>query len=109
MIKISFKQILVACGTSIATATVVASKIKDLSRANKIKVKITQCKSFEVKGKVNYQKYDLVVSTTKVSGEQVTGEKREINGVPILNGIPYLTGMKKDILDQNILEILKGE
>jgi galactitol-specific phosphotransferase system IIB component len=78
-------------------------------RSNKIKGKITQCKSFEVKGKVNYQKYDLVVSTTKVTGEQTSGEKREINGVPILNGIPYLTGRKKEVLDQEIIDILKEE
>ncbi|WP_455464465.1 PTS sugar transporter subunit IIB [Candidatus Hodarchaeum mangrovi] len=102
------KRILVACGTAIATATVVATKIKDLLRENKIKAEISQCKSFEVKGKVNYQKYDLIVSTTKVSGEVTEGETRTINGVPILNGIPYLTGMKKDILDQDILKILKG-
>ena len=103
------KQILVACGTSIATATVVANKIKELLKANDIRGKITQCKAFEVKGKVNYQKYDLVVSTTPVSGEKKTDQRREINGVPILNGIPYLTGMKKDILDQQIIEVLKEE
>ena len=101
------KKILVACGTSIATATVVATKLKELLKENKIKADISQCKSFEVKGKVNYQKYDLVVSTTKVSGEITEGEKRTIKGVPILNGIPYLTGMKKDILDQDVLHILK--
>ncbi|MHA1971839.1 MAG: PTS sugar transporter subunit IIB [Candidatus Hodarchaeales archaeon] len=101
------KKILVACGTSIATATVVATKIKELLRENKIQASITQCKSFEVKSKVNYQKYDLVVSTTKVSGEKTVNGVRMIKEVPILNGIPYLTGMKKKELDEEVLKYLK--
>jgi len=103
------KKVLVACGTAIATATVVANKIKELCKANGIKVNLTQCKSFEVKPKVNFQKYDLVVSTTKVSGEKIEDGKRIINNVPILNGIPYLSGVNKEKLDQEIINSLKGE
>jgi PTS system galactitol-specific IIB component len=100
--------VLIACGTAIATATVVATKIKELLRANKIRANVTQCKSFEVKSKVNFQKYDLIVSTTKVSGEKTEGDKRTINNVLILNGLPYLTGMNKEKLDQEIIKTLKG-
>ncbi|MFW9777647.1 MAG: PTS sugar transporter subunit IIB [Candidatus Heimdallarchaeota archaeon] len=104
----SIKKVLVACGTAIATATVVASKIKEECKANKIRVDVSQCKSFEVKAKVNYQKYDLVVSSTKVSGETTTEDgKRVINNVPILNAIPYLSGVNKDKLTQDIIAILK--
>ncbi len=105
------KYVLVACGTSIATATVVATKIKELLRKNKIQTQIFQCKSFEVKSKVGSMNYDLIVSTTKVSGEKEVEGKRFIPGkskeVPILNGIPYLTGRNMDELDNQVLDALK--
>jgi len=105
------KYILVACGTSIATATVVATKLSELLKKNKIQIQIFQCKSFEVKSKVNHMNYDLVVSTTKVSGEKDIDDKRVIPGksknVPILNGIPYLTGRNVDELNNQVLEILR--
>ncbi|NHJ01548.1 MAG: PTS galactitol transporter subunit IIB [Candidatus Heimdallarchaeota archaeon] len=103
------KKILVACGTAIATATVVATKVKELCKANKIPADVNQCKSFEVKSKTNFQKYDLIVSSTKVSGETTEDGKRTINGVPILNAIPFLSGMNKEQLEQDILNVLQGE
>ena len=101
------KKVLIACGTAIATATVVATKVKELCKANKIPAAVSQCKSFEVKGKTNFQKYDLIVSSTKVSGEQTIDGVRTINGVPILNAIPFLSGLNKEKLEQEILEVLR--
>ena len=96
------KLVLVACGTTIATATVVASKVKDIMKENKIQGKAVQCKVQEVKSKVNYQKYDLIISTTKVSGEQTIDDKRVVGNdkVQILSGIPFLSGRGMDELKE---------
>jgi len=103
------KLVLVACGTAIATATVVASKVKEIMKENKIPGSVTQCKAFEVKSKVNYQKYDLVISTTKVSGEKTVEGRRVIgnDNVTILGGIPFLSGRGMDELKEEIVKALK--
>lgn len=103
------KLVLVSCGTAIATATVVASKVKDIMKENKIRGKAVQCKVTEVKSKVNYQKYDLIISTTKISGEETIEGKRVVGNdkVQILSGIPFLSGRGMDELKEEIIKILK--
>ena len=44
------KLILVACGTGIATSTVVCKKVEDLIKANGINARVIQCKISEVPG-----------------------------------------------------------
>ncbi|MDK2858646.1 MAG: galactitol system component [Verrucomicrobiota bacterium] len=90
------KRILVACGTAIATSTVVARKIEEELTKRGIDVVITQCKAAEVPSKVDGQ--DLVVTTTFVSG---TGN------VPVIHTVSFLTGigMEQDI--EKIVEYLK--
>ncbi|SIQ26844.1 PTS system, galactitol-specific IIB component [Alkalispirochaeta americana] len=76
------KKILVACGTAIATSTVVARKIEEELGKRNIPVETTQCKAAEVPEKV--QGHDLVVTTTFVSG---TGD------VPVIHSVSFLTGV----------------
>ncbi len=76
------KKILVACGTAIATSTVVARKLEDELKKRGIAVKIDQCKASEVGAKV--AGYDLVVSTTEV------GDTR---GKPLVRTLSFLTGV----------------
>lgn len=76
------KRILVACGTAIATSTVVARKIEEELAKRDIAVETTQCKASEVKSKI--EGHDLVVATTFVSD---TGD------VPVIQTISFLTGI----------------
>ncbi len=76
------KKILVACGTAIATSTVVARKIEEELGKRGIDVETTQCKAAEVPSKV--AGHDLVVTTTFVSG---TGT------VPVIHSVSFLTGV----------------
>ena len=103
------KLVLVACGTAIATATVVASKVKEIMKDNKIRGQAVQCKVTEVKSKVNYQKYDLIISTTKISGEETIEGKRVVGNdkVLILSGIPFLSGRGMNELKEEIIKALK--
>jgi PTS system galactitol-specific IIB component len=87
------KKILVACGTAVATSTVVAKKLEEKLRARGIEVQIDQCKASEVPGKA--AGYDLIVSTTEVT---------DTKGKPIVRTLSFLTGIG---IDADIAKIVK--
>ena len=84
------KVILVACGTAIATSTVVAKAIEEGLAARGIKVITRQCKAAEVPSLAPGA--DLVVTTTPVPTDL---------GVPVIKTLAFLTGVgKEEVLDQ---------
>lgn len=84
------KRILVACGTAIATSTVVAKGIEEAMAERGIKVVTRQCKAAEVKSLANDA--DLIVTTTPVPKDL---------GVPVIQTLAFLTGIgKEEVLDQ---------
>lgn len=91
------KRILVACGNGIATSTVVATKVRQFLEEQGIQAETTQTKLMEVPGKV--QGYDLLVTTGQFEGQ--TGD------VPVVKGMPILTGIGADQTLQEILNYLK--
>lgn len=90
------KKVLVACGTGIATSTVVLNKVKETLTARGMDVIVEQCKASEVPSKA--ANYDLIVTTTQLSG---TGDTPVIRTLSFLTGI----GIEKDL--QTIIEKLK--
>jgi PTS system galactitol-specific IIB component len=90
------KIILVACGTGIATSTVVCKKVEDLIAAHGINARVIQCKIVEVG---NYEdKADLLVTTTISSRDYK---------IPVVKAVNYLTNINPGKVDQEILEALK--
>jgi len=89
------KRILVACGTAIATSTVVAKKLEEKLSARGVAVKIDQCKASEVGSKVGA--YDLVVSTTEVD---------DTKGKPLVRTLSFLTGIGVDADVEKIARLL---
>ncbi len=89
------KKILVACGTAIATSTVVAKKLQEALEKRGLSVKIDQCKASEVESKVHG--YDLVVSTTEVG---------DTKGKPLVRTVSFLTGIGIDADVQKIAKLL---
>ena len=92
------KKILVACGTAIATSTVVAKKLAEKLEALGIAVQIDQCKASEVGARASG--YDLVVSTTEVD---------DAKGKPIVRTLSFLTGVGIEADVQKIAGILRGK
>jgi len=90
------KKILVACGTAIATSTVVAKKLEEKLRARGIAVSIDQCKASEVPSKA--AGYDVIVSTTEVDGTA---------GKPLVRTLSFLTGIGIDADVEKIAGFLK--
>lgn len=89
------KRILVACGTAIATSTVVAKAIEDALRERGIEVVTRQCKASEVPSMV--EGMDLVVTTTPVPTNL---------GVPVIQTLAFLTGIGKEAVIEQIVKTL---
>lgn len=90
------KMILVACGTAVATSTVVAVAIREACQAAGIPVQTRQCKASEVP--MLAADCDLIVTTTPVPQNL---------GKPVIQGLAFLTGIGKAQVLQQIIETLK--
>jgi PTS system galactitol-specific IIB component len=91
------KKVLVACGTAIATSTVVAKKLEEKLKARGIPVAIDQCKASEVGARA--AAYDLIVSTTEVD---------DTRGKPHVRTLSFLTGVGVDADVEKIAKLLGG-
>lgn len=89
------KRILVACGTAIATSTVVAQKLKEMLKERGHDVDIDQCKAVEAPSRAD--NFDLIVATTPVGN---VGDTPVIQTVSFLSGV----GVEKDL--EKIIETL---
>lgn len=89
------KKVLVACGTGIATSTVVTIKIKEALEKNGIAADVQQCKVSELESKIS--NVSLIVTTTSYTNDKI----------PVIRAISFLTGVgiEKDI--EKIVNILK--
>ena len=94
----SKKTILVACGTAIATSTVMSVGIDEALRERGIYAQFRQCKTSEING--HLAGVNLIVTTTSVTGDF---------GVPIIRSLAFLTGIGKDKLIDDIVAILNKE
>lgn len=91
------KRVLVACGTAVATSTVVAIAIEEAMKARGIKVEARQCKATEVPSLA--ADYDLIVSTTPIPPNLPK---------PAIVTLAFLTGVGKAEVIERIAAILKG-
>lgn len=91
------KTVLVSCGTAIATSTVAAKAIEEACKDAGIQVVIKQCKAAEIQGYIN-QGADLIVTTSQMRFDP---------GIPVINGLPFLTGVGRDQVIKEILDALR--
>jgi PTS system galactitol-specific IIB component len=92
------KYVVVACGSGIATSSMVVGQIQSLCQEHQIEVDIHTCTIMELPYAV--EGVDLIVTTSKYKGDL---------GRPIVNGVPLLTGIGKDGTLHEILEVLRAE
>ena len=87
-------RVLVACGSGIATSTVIATRVRELLEDNGYSCKVEQRKITEVEGLA--PDYDIIVSSVPDTVK-----------TPAVFAINYLTGMNKEATDAEILKIVK--
>jgi len=90
------KRILIACGTGIATSTVVAKAIEEALKERGIDVITRQCKAAEVRSLVDQA--DLIVTTTPLPNNL---------GVPVIHTLAFLTGIGKEDAIEQIVKALQ--
>lgn len=96
------KKILVCCGTSMITSSVVIKKLQPALDRENIQARFNQCKYSDVPVQVSRDRPDVIIPTGKLS-DSVTG------GVPVVEGSSFLTGVNLNQTIEKIIEILKKE
>lgn len=92
------RKVIVACGGAVATSTMAAEEIKDLCAENGITVEIVQCRVNEIETYMDG--VDLICTTAKVD--------RAFGDIPVVHGMPFVSGVGIEALQAKILTILKG-
>ena len=90
------KIVLVACGTAVATSTVVAQAIEEAMKERGINISIRQCKATEIPSLID--DVDLVVSTTPVPPNL---------NKPVIITLAFLTGIGRAEVIEKIAAHLK--
>lgn len=92
------KKIIVACGAGIATSTVVIQKLKaEFEKRNLIKeITFMQCTVAELIRKI--EGYDMIITTSQFS--------KDVD-IPVISGLPFITGLGKDKLMDEIISRLE--
>ncbi len=89
------KKIIVACGGAVATSTVAAEAVRALCRDNGIDAEVQQMRIVEIESSL--EGVDLVITTMRIKPTFDT---------PYVNGMCFLTGIKREATEAKILEIL---
>jgi galactitol PTS system EIIB component len=91
------KTVIVSCGTGIATSTVVAVAIDEACKKEHLSVTVKQCKAAEIQSLLA-EGADLVVTTSTLRFDP---------GIPVIKGIAFLTGIGKEQVMAQIMEVLR--
>lgn len=90
------KKIIVACGGAVATSTIAANKVVELCNNNNIDVEICQVRISEIES--NLSGASLIVPTSKL--------KRDY-GIPVITGMPFISGIGVEKTEAAILKALQ--
>lgn len=92
------KKVIVACGGAVATSTVAANKVIEICKDNNIDVEICQCRISEIPS--NLDGAALIVPTSRVKKDY---------GVPLITGMPFISGVGADKTAEAILKVLRED
>jgi galactitol PTS system EIIB component len=90
------KRVIVACGGAVATSTVAATKVVELCKENGIEVDIIQCRISEIDN--NLTGVSLIMPTSRIKKDY---------GIPVISGMPFISGVGEEELKSKILDVLK--
>lgn len=92
-------KVLVSCATSAVTSTLMMDRVQKLAHRVGISVTVYKCLGQELPAKIKLYSPIFVLTTLSVKGDY---------GIPILSGIPYLTGVGANSLDEKIVSLLRN-
>lgn len=89
------KKVIVACGTGMATSSMIAEKVRAVLEDNQVDYTLSQAQLSELD---MYKEADLFVTAMRVEQDY---------GVPMVVGTPFLVGIGEAEAAAKIIEILK--
>ncbi|MBO4919947.1 MAG: PTS sugar transporter subunit IIB [Erysipelotrichaceae bacterium] len=89
------KRVVIACGSGIATSTIMDDGVRTFLDTTGIKYTTIQCNILELGNYV--EGADVIISSTKLSTDY---------GVPTIIGTAYITGIGEEELNEKLLEVL---
>jgi PTS system galactitol-specific IIB component len=89
------KRVIIACGSGIATSTIMDDRVREFLDTTGIPYQTVQCNILELGNYV--EDADVIISSTKISTDY---------GVPQITGTGYITGIGEEELNEKLLEIL---
>lgn len=89
------KRIIIACGSGIATSTIICNGVENLLKEHNIPYQIVQCSLSEVASQTD--RADLIVSSMPIGQEF---------GIPKVVGMPFITGIGMEKVKEQILQAL---
>lgn len=89
-------NILVACGSGVATSTIAADEVKEICKENNINFSISKCSMTELPSLSSQA--DIVLTTNNYQGEL---------DVPTMSIMGFVTGINEDKLKKDLLIKLK--
>lgn len=92
------KKIIVACIGAVATSTLAAEKIEKLAADHHLNIEICQCRIVEIQS--NLDGASLIVPTANV---------RRDYGIPVVPGMPFITGIGLEETERRVLEVLEKD
>jgi PTS system galactitol-specific IIB component len=95
------KNVLIVCGTGVATSTVVKERLGESLPERGINIgTIDKAKATEAPGKSTSGKYDMIVTTTSLNQDRYE--------LPIYHTTAFMTGIGQDEAIKDIAEQLKS-
>lgn len=91
------QKIIISCGSGIATSTIAAVAVKSILDSLNKDINIIKCSVQEIQSHIDGAV--LIVSTAQVPFE---------TDVPVVSGVPFLTGVGKDKTIEEIKNILQS-
>lgn len=93
------KHIIICCHAAMATSSMIEACIKEFLEKNNLEADITKVKTLEIDEYLDNPNnhVDLIVPNCKYKTDKA----------PVLSGMPYLTGVGIENLENKMLEILK--
>ncbi|EGO8350868.1 PTS galactitol transporter subunit IIB [Escherichia coli] len=94
------RKIIVACGGAVATSTMAAEEIKELCHSHNIPVEVIQCRVNDNEIETYMDGVHLICTTARVD--------RSFGDIPLVHGMPFVSGVGIEALQNKILTILQG-
>ena len=90
--------IVVCCGAACATSSLLEAEVKEFLERNHLEGTVHKCMISQIDRFIKDTKADLIIPSGKYTFD---------TDIPVISGMPYITGIGKEAMEARMLEALK--